>query len=304
MRISTAMMAHSVQTYLGRATENMFKIQEQAASGLRINRPSDDPTGAQYAAVLRSAQAEVVQYQRNAEEGTQFLKTTDAALAGIVDMVRSARDSALAGAGNGASREARSALASNIEQISNAIVRVANSDEAGRFIFGGFKTVAPPFAVNAGAVPPVIYSGDSGIMMFQIGRASNVAVNLPGDQVFNMNGEANPAMPDLFSTLNDLKTALLAGDDVAINTATTQLDDHLARLISMRGEVGSRQQGMELAVNQLSAVEFSLKESLSKTEDADLVKVMIDLQQQQNTYQATVNVAAILSRPGLWARLG
>jgi len=303
MRISTAMMAHSVQTYLGRATENMFKIQEQAASGLRINRPSDDPTGAQYAANLRSAQAEVVQYQKNVDEGMHFLKATDSTLAGIVNMVRSARDIAIAGAGNGAASEMRSALASNVDQILNSVVRAANSDEAGRFIFGGFKTVTPPFAADPGNTPPVIYSGDSGIMMFQIGRASNVAVNLPGDQVFNMNGEANPAMPDLFSTLNDLKTALLAGDDAGINAAIAQLDDHLSRLISMRGEIGSRQQSMELAANQLASVEFSLKESLSKTEDADLVKVMMDLQQQQNTYQATVNVAAMLSRPGLWDRL-
>jgi len=299
MRVSNSMISHNLLSHLGQTTENLLRLQEQMASGLKINRPSDDPMGAVRAAAVRSALAEVAQYQKNAEEGKDLLAMTDSALAEIVELVRQARDSGLAGVTGTSDAATREALARNVEQMLESIVRAANSDRAGRFLFGGYKTNAAPFSLDQSDTPPVTYSGDSGAALFEVGRSSTVAVNLAGDQVFNMNGAAEPGLSDLFSTLDSLKDSLLSGDAAQMQTSLDEIDQHLSHLLSLRAEVGARGQGIELALNRLSDTEFSLKDSLSRTEDADLAKAVVELQAQQNIYQATAAIASVLAQMGL-----
>jgi flagellar hook-associated protein 3 FlgL len=293
------MMNQNLIGRLGQTTENLYRLQEQLSSGLRVLRPSDEPVSAVRAAALRSALAEVAQYQKNAEEADTLLKMTDSALAEIADLVRSARDCGLAGSTGTADEAMREALAKSVDQMLQAVVRAANGERAGRFIFAGYKTNAAPFAFDAASDPPVTYSGDSGVSYFEVGRSSTVAVNLPGDEIFNMGGTADPSLEDLFATLNSLKEALLSGDTGAMQTSLSVIDEHLSRILNLRAEVGARQQGLELAMNRLSDTDFSLRESLSSTEDADLSKVLVELQSQQNVYQATAAVAALLGRLGL-----
>ncbi|NIM06523.1 MAG: flagellar hook-associated protein 3 [Armatimonadetes bacterium] len=299
MRITDSMMNHNLIARMGRTVENLYRLQEQMASGLRINRPSDEPVGAVRAAALRSALAEVAQYKKNAEEADALLTMTESSLGEVVNLLRVARQYALAGATGTVDTTTREALAQQVEQVLQAVVGTANSERAGRFLFAGHKINDAPFSLDLAADPPVTYSGDGGVAVFEVGRTSTVAVNLPGDQVFNMNGQADPALPDLFATLDLLKDALLAEDLTQIQTSLTQIDEHLSRILVLRGEVGARQQGIELALNRLSDSQLSLTESLSNTEDADFARVMLELQTQENVYQATAAVAAMLSGNGL-----
>jgi flagellar hook-associated protein 3 FlgL len=304
MRITTALMTRNLLARLEQSTERLARLQEQIASGLRVIRPSDDPPAARRAAALKSGLSEIGQFLKNCDEARSLLSMTDDALAQITNLVQQARTSALTGATDTASQASRQSLAAVIDQTMQSLVTAANAERAGRYLFAGFKTTAAPFALNAGGSPPVSYSGDSGVSLFQIGRSSNVEVNLAGDQVFNINGQASPDLPDLFSTLDGLKQALLAGDTDAIQTSITEIDDHLSRLLTLRAEVGARVQGLDLAQDRLTSTQLYFQDLVSQAEDADLAKAVVELQAQQNIYQATAAAAALLSQPGLLQYLG
>lgn len=299
MRVSNSMMSHNLILRLGQSTERLFRLQEEMASGLRITKPSDDPVGAVHAAALKSALAAISQYRRNAEEADSLLGMTDSALAEISNLLQSAKTAGLAGVTDTADQQTRQALAQEIEQTMQAVLRTANSSRTNRFLFAGYKTADAPFSLDLADDPPATYIGDSGVSLFEVGRSSFVAVNLPGDEVFNMGGADDPALPDLFSSLDGLREALLAGDTVELQNRLQEVDAHLTRVLNFRAEVGARQQGIELALNRLTDTELSLRTSLSNTEDADLTKVMVELQAQQNIYQATAGVAATLAQGGL-----
>lgn len=299
MRVSNSMMSHNLILRMGQSTERLFRLQEEMASGLRITKPSDDPVGAVNAAALRSALAEISQYRKNAEEADSLLGMTDSALADISNLLQSVKTAGLAGVTDTADAQTRQALAQEIEQTMQAVVRTANSSRTNRFLFAGYKTANPPFSLDLADDPPATYAGDSGVSLFAVGRSSFVAANLPGDEVFNMGGVDDPALPDLFSSLDGLREALLAGDTVEMQNRLQEVDAHLTRVLNFRAEVGARQQGIELALNRLTDTELSLRTSLSNTEDADLAKVMVELQAQQNIYQATAGVAATLAQGGL-----
>jgi flagellar hook-associated protein 3 FlgL len=304
MRISTSMMAHNLINRLQWASEQLYRAQEQAASGRVINRPSDNPAGSSHVSSLRSALSELQQYKENTTSAINFLSATDSALGELSDMLRTAQQAALAGANGSTDDASRNALSVSVEQVLSSIVSTGNSDQAGRFLFGGFKTDSPPFDLDVTADPPVTYAGDSGEMLFPVARATNTPANIPGDQVFNMGGAMDTSIPDLFSTLANLRDALAGNDQAGMQTALDEINQHLARITNFRGEVGARQQSLQLAQMRFSATELTLKEALSNTEDADLAESTIQLQQQQNIYQATVNAASFLQQSGLWEKLG
>ena len=74
MRVTDLMLQRTLLAGNQRAREQLFRIQEQAASGLRINRPSDDPVGAGQAVALRS-QIE--------EQGVRFFTPPDLLIIGL-----------------------------------------------------------------------------------------------------------------------------------------------------------------------------------------------------------------------------
>ena len=58
----------------------MSKLQGQASSLRRIEKPSDDPAGTAQALRLRSESRALSQYDRNASDGASWLNTVDTAL--------------------------------------------------------------------------------------------------------------------------------------------------------------------------------------------------------------------------------
>lgn len=299
MRVANAMISHSAIKRIGEATSKSFRLQEQISSGKRILRPSDEPAGAVHASALRTALAELQQYVKNAAGAKSLLGMTDSALGDITNLLRSARASGLAGANDTSDSATRAALAQSVNQILQAVTGDANSDAAGQFLFAGFKTTTSPFTLNAAATPPVTYNGDSGVIGFEVSRTSTVLVNLAGDQVFNMAGAADPAIADVFSTLANLRDALNSGNSAQMQNCVTELDKHLSRIVSLRADLGSRIQVIDLISNRLGANELSIKGTLSDTEDIDISQALIDLQSQQNVYQATVSITAMMSQKGL-----
>ncbi len=85
------------------------RLQEQAASGKRINKASDDPTGAAISMQLRDQQAANTQYARNADYANGQLATVDSTLQSIFSRLNQVRSNIVATAGS-SSEQARSAL--------------------------------------------------------------------------------------------------------------------------------------------------------------------------------------------------
>ena len=70
-------------------------------------------------------------------------------------------------------------------------------------------------------------------------------------------------------------------------------------MASAHAEVGTRYQRVD-AANQAGAdTELRVTSSLSDVENADLPKVVVDLQQQQTAYQASLAATARVMQPSL-----
>src|SRR5574340_779224 len=114
MRVSDSMQTHNSVYHLNQAAARLFRVQEQASTGLRFTLPSQDPSGTVREANLRSSLSELDRYLANADLAEARLKLTETSVAHIGDSLREARSLALAGGNDGLDETARKSMAEQV----------------------------------------------------------------------------------------------------------------------------------------------------------------------------------------------
>ena len=88
MRVPDNLRLQMMTANMATAAERLQRYQIELSSGLRIQRPSDDPSGAQRASNLRSNLARVGQYEATTRDAQAWLKSEDSALGNIITSLR------------------------------------------------------------------------------------------------------------------------------------------------------------------------------------------------------------------------
>ena len=96
----------------------------------------------------------------------------------------------------------------------------------------------------------------------------------------------------VFNTLIRLRDALQSNDIGAITRAIAKIDVDLDRVVSARAEVGARQQGLEIAQNNLQDEDVQLRSALSDEIDVDLVEAISNLTARQTSLEASLRATA------------
>jgi flagellar hook-associated protein 3 FlgL len=297
MRVSNQSLANQVQDNVQQAMRRLAAVQEQISSGKRINRLSDDPFGAARAVDLKSFQTSLDQYKKNIDSALPFLNQTDSVLGDVDDILNRAREVAVAMANGAVSAQDRASAAAEVHQLLTRLVAVGNTKLENRYMFAGFVNGAAPFALAAGVVT---YSGDAGEIFIQADSSTNVAINLPGDKLFQ--GVGVPGGTDLFDTLADLETALNANDVAGVNGITAQigrLDRGLNQALGFRAEIGARLETLNTASAGLEIMNLRATETRSKIEDIDAIKVFADFALLQQAFQAALQASARAIQPSI-----
>ena len=68
---------------------------------------------------------------------------------------------------------------------------------------------------------------------------------------------------------------------------------------SLAAQVGARVNRLETQQTRLKDLELNVEDLLSKTEDADMAKAMVDFSMQQSIYQSALQSGARVLQPSL-----
>lgn len=197
MRISTSQIYATGVQGMQRNQAALLKLQNQISSNTKILTPADDPIGASQVLVVSQSLAVEEQHQTNQSSATSQLSLVDNQLASLTSALQTVRDSVMK-AGNGSlTNTDRQSIANDIESSLSEILGIANSDNGtGDFLFSGYQGGTRPFAVDTSQAPqppasssPIAYFGDDGERLAQVSSSRQMAVNVPGSDVF-MNGKS------------------------------------------------------------------------------------------------------------------
>jgi flagellar hook-associated protein 3 FlgL len=297
MRVTNQSLSFQVIDGLEQAFRRVAETQEAVTTGRRINRLSDDPLGAVRVLGLRGFEAALNQYEKNLNSALPALEQADTALDQALDRLVRAKELAIAMASDSNSPDQRLQTALEVREIFQQVLSVANTKVENRYIFAGFANGSPPFAEGAGVVN---YSGDSGEVFVQTSPASSVAVNVPGDQVFQGAGVVGGV--DMFDIFLDLETALQNNDVSGADGIRTQIgrfDLAIDQVLGFRAEFGARINNAQTAKDAISVMKIRNNEQRSNLEDADVLKVYSDFARFQQAFQAALQSAAQVVRPNL-----
>jgi len=230
---SQAQQANSLQNIF-RITEQLFRAQQEIATGKRINRPSDDPAGIRDALLLRTGVRQANQFIRNIDNNRIFIQSGDTSLQSInLNLIR-AKELAVSGLGGASTAETRGFAALELDQIISQVFETANTKVKNQFIFSGTNFRVQPFSSEASGA---VYLGNS--ESFKIGVANNINVDfsIPGSQVLatDLNPRLTTNTP--LSALNGgigITPGVISISDRSGNTAsiTVSSGDTVGNLIS------------------------------------------------------------------------
>jgi len=174
------------------------RSQEQIASGLRILRPSDDPTGAAKALSLTRQIADVVRHGSASDLGRTRLEAATAGLQDGSSVLGEARALLIEAMNGTLSQEDRDLMANQFDLLRDQLLDVGNLKSDGRFLFGGTESDAAPWQeVNAGGRTRAVYRGNDAQQLVRVGEGVDVPLNLPGSLVFQQRGPRGLGFTDL-----------------------------------------------------------------------------------------------------------
>lgn len=198
-RVTNRAMQNTALNNIFRITEGLSKTQSELASGKRINRLSDDPSGMRQGLQLRTSIDQVKQYVRNIDFNQSVLASTDSALDDIGNSLTRAKELAVSQLNGVGTPQTRQYTGTEVDKLLSLVLQSANTKVKGQYVFAGTKTATPPFNVSASGA---VYTGNTEPMQIEIASGYKVNLALAGSQVLGT--DLNPAVANatLLSSLN------------------------------------------------------------------------------------------------------
>jgi flagellar hook-associated protein 3 FlgL len=174
-RVSMLMQTDLLMNNIRSVSVDLLKVQNQMSTGLKLARPSDNPTDASSIMNLDGMLERYDQYLTNIDHADTSLKLTDAALTGSIELVQNAYT--LAQDSIGKNKTYRDGNATVLIGIINGLVMQANApDGSSGYIFSG---------QNAGVAPFEKYKG--GVMFYGSGDVMTTRIDPTNLQSFSVN---------------------------------------------------------------------------------------------------------------------
>jgi flagellin-like hook-associated protein FlgL len=218
MRLSTNQTYRLVLDGLQTNFSRMVRSAEQAATGRRINRPSDDPTGAALTLGFERRMADIGRSVEAARDGRAVVDGAAAVLEEVSGLMAEVRALVVQGMNGTLDPQARSAIGDQVALLREQLVTLANSRQGNRYLFAGSDSAARPFDVDANG--RVVYTGDGVQQKVRVGSGVSIPINVAGSELFM----AAQGMTVSLSGLTGIALGSTANQGDGVETLTVRHD--------------------------------------------------------------------------------
>lgn len=182
-RISQAQITKSAVMHLAGQSAEMFKKQQEISTGLRIQRPSDDPSGMRRSLIQKDRIERLDAHISSIQLSQSRLSQAAVQLQDANTLLVRARAIALQAPQTTDSSEVN-ALAAELDGILNQLVSIGNSQDENGYLFSGTASYTLPFPAGTSNDGESAYAGSQANTQLLItGDVARDAL-LPGDLIF------------------------------------------------------------------------------------------------------------------------
>lgn len=240
-----------IQNLQGRLSA-MDRLNRQVGSGNRVDKPAEDPSGANQIVRIEEVVARNEQYLRNIEEAISVERTTESTLEQVYQRLVRAKSLAVEGANDASDPGSGSirAMAAEVEGVREGILELVLTKYQGEYLFSGTAGGVPPYGTDG-----VGYQGDGNLLSVNIGNGQMVPINLPGDRAFReTEARGTKVLADPVSLASDLTFDLSDGavDVSVVVPAGTYTPGELAEAVDSQLRASGANLGASLRDGALS----------------------------------------------------
>jgi len=270
------------------AAEDQYEAQTVATTGLKVQKPSDDPIAAGRARATTSVERRNATVATMAGTAEGRLQEVDSTLLQIGEVVSRVRELAVLGSNDHLAASDRVALAEEVSQLRSVLLSQANAKIEGEYIFAGLAVDQPAFDSSGNFI------GSSVLRDIEVGPGLRMPTQIDGASVFGAGGGVNP-----FTTLDTLEAALRANDGDAVSTTLDDFDVIESQVSRGHAETGAAQQGMRQARAAAERIRDDASRRRAELTEASPVDAFAELMRAQGALREALAIAARMPPPSL-----
>jgi flagellar hook-associated protein 3 FlgL len=286
---------------VNRIGDQMLKAQAEISTGLRVNVVSDSPD---VISPLLQAQANLSATQQittNLNQVSTEVNTGEQALETANSLFDQVQQLSAEGTTSTQTASGRTGIAQQLQAIEQQMVGLANTNVNNRYIFAGDTDQVQPYTFDPTQTDPVsVYAGSVSTRDIQGAHGTSFPVALTAQQIF----DSTDPTTNIFTSINNLVTALNANDQPSISAANAALPGVAAYLNIQLAFYGTTQDSIANATTSATTLTTQLQTQISGLQDADETQSILDLTQAQTEQQAALQSFQQIPRTSLFDYLG
>jgi flagellar hook-associated protein 3 FlgL len=258
MRVTEGMRYSQVLANLANISSQQAEAAQEASSGLRVGKPSDDPIAAAELARLSASSSQTKAHLSTIDTVRGDAELTESSLSDASDIFVRLKELALQGANGGLTADERKSIGVEASGLKDALLALANTRGQRGYLFAGSQVATAAFDTNGN------FQGDDQAQVVAIGNSSPTAVSTSGADAFVVAGGRN-----VFADLDGLATALTNNDEAGIRAAVDTIDAARGQLVNARAKAGLVISKLDASQTVLSSLDTQQQKSAQTIGAAD-----------------------------------
>lgn len=275
MRVSDGMTFAAMRSSVQSAQARALAATNEASSGKRVNKSSEDPNAYGQAMVYDRTLAKLDSMDRTSNVAATDLTAASDALTTSSNILTRVKEIAVAGANATLTAADRATYAQEIRSLRDSLVESANTRSGDTYVFSGAQSATAAYSATG------VYQGDNGVRSIDVGNGASVDANVPGTNIFTPTTGV-----DIFALLERIEGFLGANDQAGVQGTLNDIDTGKSQISQGQTSLGLKLQRVEDATATRDTVRVEMKSAKASAVDADPSSSYINLLQAQQSLEA------------------
>ena len=157
MRLTNNMIMRKYMANLNTSLTTLNNLNEQASSGMKFSKMSEDPATALKAFQVRRNLSQITLYKSNVLDIQNSLSDIEFSISNLNNTLSDINAQIIQGRTGTYNASDKIVIANTLKDMQQQILEISNSKFSGKFIFGGPNVTQPPFTLDA--TSKLLYNG-------------------------------------------------------------------------------------------------------------------------------------------------
>ncbi len=294
MRVTQQELFRPITEGIQVSTSRLQDLRMAISTGKRVRAPSDDPLAIRRILDFKDQLNDLDQFSSNLIDARAVITQELSILEDLQGNIADVRSFLIQSGQVGFSADERKTLGDKVNKILSGVFQGANSKFLGRYLFAGGSSQTQPFETTLdgnGQITAVSFKGNRRTVNYQISDGIDVAINKSGAEIYSDN--------KVFEKLIEIRDAFDNNDTATIEKKLGEMDALEDSLFKTIGDFGTRLSQIGIIENRNEDTKVRLEQLRSSDEDADISKMITELQVQETVLQAALATGARVGRISL-----